>query len=176
MHVLNIQEVNCVTIVKQKKTQSFFRILLSIVKLATWHTEIKPPVYKYYFTNSPVQYHCLNTKLMYTQRNFSYWNSGLPVTTVNEEHIFSSLMPVQDFELLGQQLSSDIWLLTRKWQSMLIPKLLTDMRKLDVHWNFIFLWRTGLYTVRCYWYTTWTLPYCISVQAVALTPCRLYHS
>lgn len=82
---------------------------------------------------------------MYTKRNFSYWYSELPVTTVNEEHIFSSLMPVQDFELLGQQLSSGIWLLTRKWQSMLVPELLTDIRKLEVHWNFIFLWRTGLY-------------------------------
>lgn len=54
-------------------------------------------------------------------------------------------MPVQDFELRGQQLSSSIWLLIGKWQTMFVPKLLSDMRKLDVHGNFIFLWRTELY-------------------------------
>lgn len=106
-------------------------------------------------------------KLMFTKRNFSYWNSRFPVTTVNEEHVFSSLMPVQDFELLGQQLSSGVWLLIGKWQTMLLPKLLIDMKKLDAQGEFHLPLESC--TVCCYWYTTLTLSYCISMQAVALT-------
>lgn len=39
---------------------------------------------------------------MYTE-TFQLLELRISCTTVNEEHIFSSLMPVQDFELQGQQ-------------------------------------------------------------------------